>query len=187
MKSPDQAAFKVILVVAVLIAIAVLPFVARAQPGGPPPPPSFEEFDTDGDGFVSEEEFTTVRNERIAARVKEGRRMQGLSAASDFADIDTDGDGRLDNSEFSAEMNRHMQAVHGQQGGRGYGYGMQGRGKGQGMHGKGMNMPTFGDLDLDGNGCIDAAEFTQHQAEFHGMGRGQKAGAQAEQLENEEP
>jgi hypothetical protein len=29
-------------------------------------------------------------------------------------------------------------------------------------------MPTFGDLDLDGNGCIDAEEFAKHQAERHG-------------------
>jgi hypothetical protein len=38
------------------------------------------------------------------------------------------------------------------------------------QHGKhgGMKMPTFGDLDLNGDGCIDADEFAQHQSEMHG-------------------
>jgi hypothetical protein len=35
-----------------------------------------------------------------------------------------------------------------------------------------MKMPTFGDLDLDGNGCIDAEEFAKHQAGHHGKMHG---------------
>jgi hypothetical protein len=35
-----------------------------------------------------------------------------------------------------------------------------------GMH-EGMKTPTFEDLDLDGNGCINAEEFAKHQAEMH--------------------
>ena len=38
---------------------------------------------------------------------------------------------------------------------------------GHGKH-KGKGMPTFGDLDLDGDGCINAEEFATHQAERHG-------------------
>jgi hypothetical protein len=41
-----------------------------------------------------------------------------------------------------------------------------GMGEGMGMH-KGMKMPTFGDLDLDGNGCINAEELAKHQAEMN--------------------
>jgi hypothetical protein len=47
----------------------------------------------------------------------------------------------------------------------------QEKGMGKGMHhgGRGgMKMPTFGDLDLNGDGCIDAEEFARHQAEMHG-------------------
>ena len=171
MKSPDQAAFKVILVVAVLIAIAVLPFAARAD-SHHQGPPQFEQFDADGDGFVSEEEFNTLRAERIAARAAEGRKMRGVGSAPPFSDIDTNGDGKLDRDEFIAGREAHMKVMkekHGAHGGQG----------GPGMHhGQGMKMPSFGDLDLDGNGCIDAEEFAKHQAEHHGKRHGQKADAE---------
>ena len=166
MKSPEQSAFKAILIITVLIAIAVLPFVARAD-SHRQGPPTFEQFDADGDGFVSEEEFNTLRSERMAARAAEGRQMRGMQNAPAFSDIDSSGDGRLDADEFNAGREAHMQAMREQHGG--------GHGSGKGMHhGKGMKMPTFQDLDLDGNGCIDADEFAKHQADHHGRMHGQK-------------
>lgn len=171
MKSPEQAAFKVILIVAVLIAVAVLPFVARAD-SHRGAPPAFSDFDVDGDGFVSEEEFNTLRAERIAERAKEGRQMKGVASAPPFSSIDSNGDGKLDEAEFTAGRDAHMKVMHEQHGGQGMGQG-QGQGQGHG-HGQGMKMPTFADLDLDGNGCIDADEFATHQASHHGKGQGQK-------------
>jgi hypothetical protein len=164
-KTPDQAAFKLILITAVLIAVAVFPFVARADGHGPPPPPSFEKFDVDDDGLISEEEFNTMRAERMAKRAAEGRQMKGAANAPPFSDIDTNGDGKLDAEEFAAGRDRHMKKMKQQYGGQG-----------KGMHGgHGMNMPTFSDLDLDGDGCINAEEFAKHQAEHHGKRHGQKA------------
>jgi len=172
MKSPEQAAFKVILIVAVLIAVAVFPFIARADSHAPPPPPNFEKFDTDGDGFVSEEEFNTMRAERMAARAAEGRQMRGAANAPAFSDIDSNGDGKLDAAEFTAGRDRHMQVMREKHGGQGAG----GKGAGGGMHGgHGMKMPTFADLDLDGDGCINAEEFSRHQAEHQGKRHGQQA------------
>lgn len=168
MKSPEQSAFKAILIITVLIAIAVLPFVARAD-SHRQGPPTFGQFDADGDGFVSEEEFNTLRSERIAARAAEGRHMRGLENAPAFSDIDKNGDGRLDADEFNAGREAHMKAMREKHGG-GHGGGMH--------HGKGMKMPTFQDLDLDGNGCIDAGEFAKHQAEHHGRMHGNKTGAE---------
>lgn len=173
MKSPEHSAFKVILVVAVLIAIAVLPFAARAD-SHRPAPPSFEQFDTDGDGFVSEEEFNTLRAERMAARAAEGRQMKGAASAPPFSDIDTNGDGKLDAAEFTAGRDAHMKAMREKHGGHGGG---QGCGKCK-HHGKGMKMPAFADLDLDGNGCIDADEFAKHQASHHGQRHGQEQKAE---------
>ena len=162
MKSPEQAAFKVILIVAVLIAVAVLPFVARAD-SHHGSPPTFADFDTDGDGFVSEEEFNTLRSERIAAKAKEGRQMKGMASAPPFSSIDSNGDGKLDEAEFTAGRDAHMKVMHEKHGAYG-----------QGKHkGKAMKMPAFGDLDLDGNGCIDAEEFAKHQASHHGQKHGE--------------
>lgn len=149
MKSPDQAAFKVILIVSMIIAVAMLPFVAKADTPMRKGPPPFSKFDADGDGFVSEDEFNTTKAARMKARAEAGRPMKGAATAPTFSDLDTDGDGRLSEDELVAGQKAHRKAMHAQ-------------------HGKGMKMPTFGDLDLDGDGCINAEEFAKHQAERHG-------------------
>ncbi len=161
MKSPDQAAFKAILVIAMIIAVVLLPVVAKAEQGKPHGPPAFIEIDVDGDGFVSEEEFTTFRAARMAAMAEAGRPMKGAATAPAFSDIDTDGDGQLNEAELTAAHQAHRRAMHEQHGMEGH----HGMGK---HHGKGMNMPTFMDLDLNGDGCINADEFAKHEAEMHG-------------------
>ena len=149
MKSPDQAAFKAILIITVIIAIAMLPFVAKAESQQRHSPPAFSDIDTDGDGFVSEEEFNSFRAARMAAKAEAGKPMKGAATAPSFSDLDSDGDGMLSEAELIAGQKAHRQVMHKQ-------------------HGKGMKMPTFGDLDLDGDGCINAEEFAKHQAERHG-------------------
>ena len=154
MKKTQTAGARVVLnLCALLIAFAFVPAASAMHHGEPP---TFADFDSDGDGFVSEEEFLTLRSERMQAKVAEGRRMKGAASAPPFSDIDANDDGRLDEAEFLAGRQAHMQAMKAQHGGHGPG------------HGKGMKMPSFGDLDLDGNGCIDADEFAKHQAEHHG-------------------
>ena len=149
MKSPDQAAFKAILIITVVIAIAMLPFVAKAESQQRHSPPAFSDIDEDGDGFISEEEFNSFRAARMAARAEAGKPMKGAATHPAFGDLDTDGDGMLSEAELIAGQKAHKQAMHKQ-------------------HKKGMKMPTFGDLDLDGDGCINAEEFAKHQAERHG-------------------
>ncbi len=163
MKSPDQAAFKVILIVSMIIAVAMLPFVAKADTPMRKGPPPFSEFDANGDGFVSEDEFNTTKAARMKAMAEAGRPMKGAATAPTFSDLDTDGDGRVSEDELIVGQKAHRKAMHAQRG-KGDGKGMH---KGQ-QHGKGMKMPTFGDLDLDGDGCINAEEFAKHQAERHG-------------------
>jgi len=158
MKSPDQAAFKAILITTVIIALAMLPFVAKAESQQRHSPPAFSDIDTDGDGFVSEEEFNSFRAARMAAKAEAGKPMKGAATAPSFSDLDSDGDGMLSEAELIAGQKAHRQAMHKQ----------HGSGEGKGMHSKGMKMPTFGDLDLDGDGCINAEEFAKHQAERHG-------------------
>lgn len=163
MKSPDQAVFKVILIASMIIAIAVLPVVAKADHHKPSGPPTFAEFDADGDGFVSEEEFTAFRAARMAAMAEAGKPMKGAATAPAFSDIDTDGDGMLNEAELTAAQQAQHKAMREQYG--------KGKGEGKGMHhghGQGKGMPTFADLDLDGDGCINAEEFAKHQAERHG-------------------
>jgi hypothetical protein len=164
MKSPDQAAFKVILIVTMIFALVMLPFVAKAGSEPHSGPPSFTDVDKDGDGFISEEELAAFRAARMAAMVEEGRKMKGAAFAPPFADMDSNGDGLLDEAEFTAGRDAHMKKMREMHQAQG-----DGMHQGKGMqHGKGMKMPTFGDLDLDSDGCINADEFAKHQAERHG-------------------
>ncbi len=76
-------------------------------PGGPGMHrPTFADFDRNGDGRISEQEFDATRSERIAQRASEGRPMRGLAGALSFAEIDRDGDGSISRAEFAA----HQQA-----------------------------------------------------------------------------
>lgn len=162
MKSPDQSAFKAILIITVIIAVALLPVVAKSDSDKSHGPPAFSEIDVDGDGFVSEVEFTDFRAARLAAMNEAGKPMKGAAVAPAFSDIDSDDDGKVSEAELIAAQQAHRQAMR-------EAHGKSGR---HGMHhGEGMKMPTFGDLDLDGNGCIDADEFAKHQAEHHGKPR----------------
>jgi len=164
MKSPDQAAFKTILIITMIVAIAMLPFVAKAdshKSHKTHSPPEFSEFDANGDGVVSEEEFNTFRSARMAAMAEAGKPMKGAATAPAFSDLDSDGDGVLNEAELHAGQQAHHQKLQE----------MHKSGEGQGMHkqhGKGMKKPTFEDLDLDGDGCINTEEFAVHQAERHG-------------------
>ncbi len=156
-------------------------FLARETVGKPAcgmqhQPPAFSEVDADADGFVSEEEFNTHRAERHAAMAEAGKPMKGMASAPAFADVDSDGDGKLSEAELTAAQQAHMQAMHESHQGKGgemCGGNCPCMGKGEGMqhgmHGA-MQMPTFGDLDLNGDGCINAEEFAKHQAEMHGKG-----------------
>jgi len=159
MKSPDQTAFKTILIITMIIAVAMLPFVAKADSHKMHRPPPFSDFDENGDGVVSAEEFADMRAARMAAKAESGKPMKGAASAPAFSDLDTDNDGVLTEAELVTGQKAHRHAMQEKHKGAG-GKGMQ--------HGKGMKMPTFGDLDLDGDGCINAEEFAVHQAERHG-------------------
>ena len=154
MKSPEKSTFETILLIAVVLSIGLLPIAAKAESQGRHGPPSFTEFDKDGDGFVSEEEFNSTRAARMAAMAEAGRPMKGAATAPAFSDLDTDGDGRLSEEELLAVQKAHRKAMREQH---------------QGPYGDGMGkkMPTFTDLDLNGDGCIDAEEFAKHQASHH--------------------
>jgi len=88
-------------------AVAQTPKPAPGRWGGMA---TFAEFDLNGDGVITQQEFNEARNKRIAARAAEGRPMRGLAQAEDFKTIDTNGDGRIDQKEFAAHQQRHWQS-----------------------------------------------------------------------------
>jgi len=96
-------------VAAIALLLAALPAAAESPTPNMPAMASFADFDTDGDGAITEEEYVDARNKRIAARAGEGRPMRGLSQAEEFKDLDNDGDGQISRDEFAAHQRRHMQ------------------------------------------------------------------------------
>ena len=116
-------------------------------------PISFDGFDKDGNGVISEEEFNAVRGERMETRAAEGRPMRGAASAPPFSELDTNGDGQLTQDELAAGQKAQMEKR------RGMGMG-QGRGMGHGM-GMGRNMPAYSEYDLDGDGKIVEKEFSE--------------------------
>ncbi len=129
---------------------------AEGKPGHGPAP--FSVFDMDQNGFVSEAEFYSVREQRMAAKASEGKKMRCAASAPAFADLDTDGDGQLSPEELTAGQKAHMSKCKAQ--GQGAGHG-KGEGYGKGMKG---NMPAFSDFDLDGDGVIIETEFNEGHA-----------------------
>ena len=70
--------------------------------------PAFADFDLNGDGAISEDEFNKARAERIAKRAKEGHQMKNLANAPSYASIDTNDDGSVRGDEFRAHQAEHM-------------------------------------------------------------------------------
>lgn len=69
--------------------------------------PTFADCDLDGDGIITEDEFTKARSERIAKRAQEGRQIKNLANAPSFGDIDVDDNGGIDPDEFAAHQAEH--------------------------------------------------------------------------------
>jgi Ca2+-binding EF-hand superfamily protein len=92
--------------------------------------PMFADFDADGNGIISETEWTEGQAKRMSERAEEGRMMKNAGNAPTFADIDTDKDGKVTPAEFQQHQ---MQ----QRGTPKNGTKCSGQGTGMGM-GKGM-------------------------------------------------
>lgn len=72
--------------------------------------PSFDDYDLDGDGAITEKEFHEARAKRISERAKQGYPMKNLGNAPAFGDLDSDGDGKLSPEEFAAHTAQRGQA-----------------------------------------------------------------------------
>ena len=68
--------------------------------------PSFSDFDLDGNGGISKQEFNKAQRERMVDRARDGYPMRNLGKASNFADIDANADGAISPEEFAEHQRR---------------------------------------------------------------------------------
>ncbi|HYN77813.1 MAG TPA: EF-hand domain-containing protein [Lamprocystis sp. (in: g-proteobacteria)] len=76
-----------------------------------PTAPTFDEFDLNGDGTLTETEFYEARAKRMAARATQGYPMRNAGKAPPFSAIDTDGNGQVTPTEFAASQAAHRQQM----------------------------------------------------------------------------
>lgn len=135
-----------------VIAGAVLSISTQAEEDHGHGPVPFSVFDMDQNGSISEAEFYSVREQRMAARASEGKKLRCAEGAPSFADLDTDASGGLNPDELIAGQKAHKEKC------RAKGHGEE---QGEDMKHRG---PAFSDFDLDADGFISETEFNEGHA-----------------------
>jgi Fic family protein len=83
---------------------------------------SFNDFDADGNGKVTQTEFENTQQANMAKQAESGKMMRNAGNAPAFGDIDADKDGFIDATEFKNHQQMRMQD---RPGGMGQGPGMK--------------------------------------------------------------
>jgi len=115
--------------------------------------PTFEEYDLNGDGKITQSELEEGRAKRMEQRAKEGKMQRNAGNAPAFADMDKNKDGSINQEEFRLHQMEQMKkwkcAVNG-----------TGMGQGKGMM---RNASSFEEIDTNKDGVISREEFRVHQ------------------------
>lgn len=72
-------------------------------------PIPFVFYDKDQNNLISEQEFNSIRAERMSARAAEGRPMRGAAHAPTFSSFDSNQDGNLTADELAAGQKIHIE------------------------------------------------------------------------------
>ncbi len=70
--------------------------------------PKFTDFDTDNNGYISEQELIESRSMRISNRIQQGYQMRNTPNITQFKDIDSNADGKISPEEFSTQQKQHQ-------------------------------------------------------------------------------
>lgn len=118
--------------------------------------PTFEEYDLNNDGKITQSELEEARAKRMSQKAEEGKMLRNAGKAPAFADMDKNNDGALNKEEFQLHQKewKKQKCV-----GNGPAAGM---GQGQGMM---RNASSFAEIDTNNDGVISQEEFSVHQTQ----------------------
>ncbi len=85
--------------------LSVLPVVASAQNAGRDMP-TFESFDLNSDGTLTESELSEARDARIQERKEDGRMLRNVKEHYEFSRMDSNEDGVVNKQEFLDHQTR---------------------------------------------------------------------------------
>ncbi len=144
---------------------------ARQLPQRGPIP--FFIYDINANGFISQDEFQTIRSQRMENRMNQAYPGQGPVSEPDFAQFDADKDSRLSPDELARGQQLQMEKQWQRRQDRRMGM-MQGQGRGMGTA---PNMPVFEEFDQNNDGVLTPDEFSmgmqQHRQQRQASGQAQ--------------
>lgn len=68
--------------------------------------PAFSDYDQNGDGMISKEEFSEAHARRVSDRARQGYALRNQDKAPSFEDLDKNGDGEISPREFAEHQQR---------------------------------------------------------------------------------
>ena len=125
--------------------------------------PTFEQYDLNNDGKITQSELEEARAKRRSQKTKEGKMLRNAGKASAFSDMDKNKDGSLNKEEFRLHQTAQMKKWNKRNCiGNCPSTGM---GQGKSMMGNAGNAPSFADIDTNKDGVISQEEFRLHQTQ----------------------
>ncbi len=124
--------------------------------------PTFEQYDLNNDGKITQSELEEARAKRMSQKAKEGKMLRNAGNAPAFADMDKNKDGSLNQKEFRLHQTEQMNKCNKRNCPTGN---CPSTGMGQGMMRNAGNTPTFTDIDTNNDGVISKEEFRLHKTQ----------------------
>jgi Ca2+-binding EF-hand superfamily protein len=66
--------------------------------------PAFESFDSNHDGYLTENEMNDARADRVQKKAEDGRALRNSINHSEFSEIDSNGDKKVTKEEFTSHQ-----------------------------------------------------------------------------------